>query len=244
MSRFFVDKNTISNNRVYLSAEDSQHAIKVLRLAENDIVTVCDGASFEYDARIIKADKSGVKVELFNQRKADTEPAVRVTLIQCLPKAGKMEVIIQKCVELGVHDIIPVESERSVVKISGSTQNKIERYNRIAYEAAKQSGRGIIPKVRNFTKLNDIDYSEFDFLLVPYEEEHELTLKHYIESSNLLKSASNVAIVIGPEGGIDQKEIEFLRSKGGITLTLGKRILRTETAGMATLAMLFCLLEG
>ena len=89
MSRFFVDKNTISNNRVYLSAEDSQHAIKVLRLAENDIVTVCDGAGFEYDARIIKADKSGVKVELFNQRKADTEPAVELLLFNACLKQEK-----------------------------------------------------------------------------------------------------------------------------------------------------------
>lgn len=244
MHRFFVDENLISDNRTVLSVEDSLHAVKVLRLAENDLITVCDGNGFDYDAKIVMANKSSVELSLLNKRKSETESAVKVTLIQCLPKSGKMEVIIQKCVELGVYDIIPVVSLRSVVKINDSKQTKTERYNRISYEAAKQSQRGIIPKVHNITELTQIDFSEFDCLLVPYEEEQKVSLKRLFIEGKRLKSASKIAVVIGPEGGIAEDEIEFLRSKGGVTLTLGKRILRTETAGMATLAMLFCLLEG
>ncbi|NLB62308.1 MAG: 16S rRNA (uracil(1498)-N(3))-methyltransferase, partial [Clostridiales bacterium] len=173
MHRFFIDENLISDNHAVLSTEDSQHAIKVLRLAENDLISVCDGNSFDYDAKIVSANKTAVELELSNKRNSETESATKVTLIQCLPKSGKMEVIIQKCVELGVYDIVPVESIRSVVKVSKSKQVKTERYNRISYEAAKQSQRGIIPKVHNVTELSKIDYSEFDYLLVPYEEEQE-----------------------------------------------------------------------
>lgn len=154
MHRFFVDKNYIIDNTVTLSSDDSVHAAKVLRLRVGDCVSVCDCSGFDYDAVITHIDKNSVELRLSDRRPTETEADMKITLIQALPKTGKMEVIIQKCVELGVCDFIPIETERCVVKTDKkSTAGKLDRYNKIAYEAAKQSMRGIVPVVHEFSSL-------------------------------------------------------------------------------------------
>lgn len=246
MHRFFVDENSISGNIAKLSVSDSLHAYKVLRLGAGDKICVCDSVGFDYDGIINAASKDCVTVELSDKRPSGTEPDIKISLIQCLPKTGKMEVIIQKCVELGVCDFYPVESERCVVRPEPrSASAKIERYNKVAYEAAKQAVRGIIPCVHDFSRLKDHDFSQYDVVIIPYEEERELTMRAFAESCGALaKKGVRVAIIIGPEGGFEKSEVADITEKGGTAVTLGKRILRTETAGMAAVAMLMGILEA
>lgn len=244
MHRFFTDN--IQGNTAYLSPEDSTHAVRVLRLCEGDVICVCDGHGTEWEAKIVTADKTGVKVELSGERYAETESFFSVSLIQCLPKVGKMEVVIQKCVELGVSDFYPVDSIRCVARPDKkAAKSKVERYNKVAYEAAKQSCRGVIPVVHDYGRLSGFDFSTFDIVIIPYEEEKELTLRAFYEANKArFTDGARVAIVIGTEGGFEPSEVEYVKSCGGTSVTLGKRILRTETAGMATVAMLMGLAEG
>ena len=243
MHRFFTDN--IIEDKAILSHDDSQHAVKVLRLKEGDEVTVCDCRGFDYKGTIISADKNSVELQLSDKRASSTESELNVTLIQCLPKTGKMEVIIQKCTELGVSSFIPAVSKRCVVKTDEkSYSSKVERYNKVAYEAAKQSVRGIIPKVNELSTLDSIDYSAFDVVLIPYEEETNTTVKQFVVNCDKLNNPGvRIAIIIGPEGGFEKSEVDNIVNKGGISVTLGKRILRTETAGMATVAMLMGITE-
>lgn len=244
MHRFFTDN--IDGNTAYLNAEDSVHAVRVLRLCCGDTVCICDGSGSDYDGTIVSADKSCVMLELSGKRPTETESHIKISLIQCLPKTGKMEVIIQKCVELGVCDFYPVLSSRCVVKPDKkSASAKIERYNKVAYEAAKQSVRGIIPVVHPIGSLADFDFSGYDFVIIPYEDEKELTLKAFCDANaERLSHDLNMAVIIGPEGGFEKDEVDRAVSCGGVSVTLGKRILRTETAGMACVAMLMGFTEG
>ena len=244
MHRFFCD-NIIGDTAV-LNAEDSTHAVRVLRLGEGDTVCICDGLGFDYDGEITSADKNAVKVSLSGKRPSETESFIKISLIQCLPKVGKMETIIQKCVELGVCDFYPVESKRCVVRPDKkSAKAKTERYQRVAYEAAKQSMRGIIPRVHEFGNLDEFDFSGYDVVIIPYEEERGLTLKGYVNAhKEKFTEGARVAVVIGTEGGFERAEVEKVIENGGVSVTLGRRILRTETAGMASVAMLMGLLEG
>ena len=245
MHRFFIpDISDISDSKAFLSVEDSRHAVKVLRLGVGDELCICDTLGYDYDGKIVSASPDAVSVSLRNKRPCETESHIKISLIQCLPKSGKMEVIIQKCVELGVCDFYPVESERCVVRVDKkSAQTKLSRYNKIAYEAAKQSGRGIIPKVHGFSTLSEFDFSGYDVVIIPYEEATEPTLKRFV-CEHEIKQGAKIAIVIGTEGGFAKSEVESVVNKGGVSVTLGKRILRTETAGMATVAMLMGLAEG
>ena len=152
MSRFFVNPENISGNTARVHGEDARHITKVLRMTTGEKVVLCDGLGMDYEATITGADKESVSFSIENKTPTLSESPIRVTLFQGLPKSGKMELIIQKCVELGVHEIVPVKAHRSVVKLNSKDEaNKLTRYNRIAYEAAKQSQRGIIPQVLPFT---------------------------------------------------------------------------------------------
>ncbi|MBQ2662014.1 MAG: 16S rRNA (uracil(1498)-N(3))-methyltransferase [Clostridia bacterium] len=242
MSRFFVNLENISENTARIYGEDARHITKVLRMTTGEKVVLCDGLGMDYEATITGADKESVSFSIENKTPTLSESPIRVTLFQGLPKSGKMELIIQKCVELGVHEIVPVKAHRSVVKLNSKDEaNKLARYNRIAYEAAKQSQRGIIPRVLPFTAFKTHDFSRFDAVIVAYEEETERTLKQALSG---LGSAKNIALIIGPEGGLEKDEVNHMVNCGGISVTLGKRILRTETAGMATLAMIMYGLDG
>lgn len=220
-----------------ICGEDVKHISLVLRLREGDLLTLCDCDNMEYTARIQSVEPERVTLKIEDRKPCDAELPYRVTLLQGLPKAGKMETVIQKCVELGASAFIPVMAARSVVKLSAKDfEKKRQRYAKVAQEAAKQARRGTVPEVGELKSFYEIDYSSFDLILLFYEEEQERNLKATLQS--LKQPPRNIAVVIGPEGGIERKEAEHIEKQGGIPLTLGKRILRTETAGMAALAML------
>ena len=235
MHRFFIEPHAVCGNEAVLIGEDVQHIAKVLRLRAGDEVTLCDGAKTEYTARIDSVEKERITLQILETAASKTESAVEITLYQGLPKAGKLETIIQKCVELGIGKVIPFDAERSVVKLSEKDfAKKQPRYQRVAYEAAKQSRRGIIPEVGGLVKLAKEDYSGYDLILLAYEEERGTTLKQALRAK---ADAKRIALIVGPEGGFAPEEADMLIQRGAVSVSLGPRILRTETAGMAMLAM-------
>ncbi|HWR23057.1 MAG TPA: 16S rRNA (uracil(1498)-N(3))-methyltransferase [Feifaniaceae bacterium] len=240
MERFFVDPGAIRGSFAAITGEDVAHIARVLRLKAGDEIRISDGQGVEYRARLTELGKQSVHAELFEKYAVRTEPAHAVTLYQGLPKAGKMEVIIQKCVELGVTAIVPMVTERCVVKPDLDFEKKRVRYQRVAYEAAKQSGRGIVPEVKPLATLSEFPYARHGLTLHAYEGEHARTLKEALRGN----TAKDIAMLIGPEGGFTKEEVERSVACGAQAVTLGSRILRTETAGMAMLAMTLYELEG
>ncbi|MEG1559322.1 MAG: RsmE family RNA methyltransferase [Clostridia bacterium] len=242
MYRFFIDGHN-ENNEATLSKSDSAHAFLVLRLRVGDeIVAVERGV--ELTAIITAASKSEVKISITGEKLVDTEPKTAITLFQCIPKFDKFELIIQKSIELGVFSIIPVRAARCVKRLEDDdVKNKLERFNKIAYEASKQSRRGIVPNIAAPVDLKNINFSEmnFDSVLLAYEGERDRSLKDALKA---LKDPKSLAIFIGPEGGMNRDEVSFLTDQFCIPVSLGKRILRTETAGIAMLASCLYELEG
>jgi 16S rRNA (uracil1498-N3)-methyltransferase len=230
--RVYTSQLSIADKTIHIQGEDAWHMYGVLRLKAGDIVTLCDGAEHECEAKIVSASKDGISLCPGSITHTSTEPAIHVTLFQSIPKAEKMELIIQKCIELGVIQIIPVHTARS---IPGKSNDKSERWQKIAREAARQSGRGIIPTVGRPIKINEIDgmACRHDLFLIAYEEENIQSLASVISK---IPNARDIGIFIGPEGGIAPEEIAQLKSYGGTCVSLGKRILRTETAGLAMLS--------
>lgn len=239
MPKFFVTRDKISNNEIIIDSEDAKHIKKVLRIGVGDTITVCDGVGIDYTAKISGIDDNCVICEVLDSQKCDTEPGIKVTLFQGLPKASKMDYIIQKNTELGICNITPVSMSRCVVKLENkkAEEKKTERWQKIAVEAAKQSGRGIIPMVNSPLTFDEVIESleEYDLVFAPYECEEETRLRDVVEAH---PHAKNIAFIIGPEGGFDPVEIEKLKKAGIKTVTLGKRILRTETAAEAVISML------
>ncbi len=241
MHRFFIEPHAVSGSEAVIIGEDVQHIAKVLRLRVGDEVTLCDGAKTEYTAAIDSVEKERVTLRILETAASKTEPQAEVTLYQGLPKAGKLETIIQKCVELGITKVIPFDADRSVVKLSEKDfAKKQSRYQRVAYEAAKQSRRGVIPEVGGLVKLAKEDFSGYDLILLAYEEERGTTLKQALREK---ADAKRIALIVGPEGGFSPDEADMLIQKGAVSVSLGPRILRTETAGMAMLAMTLYELE-
>ncbi len=217
-----------------MRGDDVKHIAKVLRLHAGDRVQLCDGNGRECEAAIRSVSSDAVVFDTEPWQIAQTEPRTKITLFQCLPKVGKMETIIQKCVEIGVCGFVPVQSERCVVVLKPPYEGRIERWQRVSEEAAKQSRRGVIPQVALPAALDKLDFSGFDTVLAPYENEQTVSLKTALRAS----CGTRVAVVIGPEGGFSDAEIACLVEKGAVSVSLGPRILRTETAGMATAAQI------
>lgn len=232
MPKFFTKSDYIGDKELKIVGEDVSHISKVLRMSPGDGIIVCDGEGNDYDAVITSVSKTEVVAEITGKYVCDAEPSVDVTLYQALPKQGKMEYIIQKNTELGVGKIVPVYTKRCVVKPS----DKTERWNKIAESAAKQCGRGIIPQVMPVISFDEAikQMQEYDLALMPYECEEKNGLKSILNSCEY----KNISIFIGPEGGFDLKEVETAISAGVKTVTLGKRILRTETAASAVLPII------
>lgn len=234
MRRFFSDSVTNDNGLVTLTGDEARHVAVVLRMRPGDELLLIDGKGTEYLSRIESVSDNEAVLNVVESRSSSAEPAVNVSLFQCLPKQGKMELIIQKCVELGIHEIVPTVSRRCVVKIDGK-DGKLVRWNKVAQEASKQCGRAFIPEVKPPVKLSSVDLTHFDAVLLAYENEDVTTLK---ASLNRSKDARSIAVFIGPEGGFESSEAEELIKKGAVSVSLGKRILRTETAGIAALAQI------
>ncbi len=234
MSKFFIPRENIRENTIILDGEDVNHITRVLRFQVGDEITCCDGMGNDYISKIKALDKKEVVCEIVSKRKADTEPEIKVVLIQGVPKAAKMDYIIQKTTELGISEIYPCEMSRCVSKIDGI--KKIERWQKISREAAKQSGRGIVPEVHEPISISEAIevLKSVDVAFVPYECDEGNKLRPILNSVKKPKSA---AFIIGPEGGFDKSEIDEIIKNGIHTVSLGKRILRTETAGEAVLSM-------
>ncbi|MBD5542710.1 MAG: 16S rRNA (uracil(1498)-N(3))-methyltransferase [Lachnospiraceae bacterium] len=245
MYQFFVSPEQIQGNRIIISGKDVNHIKNVLRMKtgeEINIKTGMDGK--EYRCGILEFTEDEVICELYFIKEEDVELPVKVYLFQGLPKSDKMEWIIQKAVELGVYEIIPVASKRAVVKLDEKkAKSKVARWQGISEAAAKQSKRAVIPQVTLPMSFREaLAYCrDMDIKLIPYElaKNMEQTRKA-IEG---IGKNQSVAVFIGPEGGFAEEEIEEAKEAGMLPVTLGKRILRTETAGMCVLAFLLYQLE-
>lgn len=245
MPKFFVANKDIEEQKIVISNEDVNHIKNVLRKKKGDVLTICDrDTGKDYLCEITQiSDK--VNCKILNEIESNAESNIKVTIMQGIPKFDKMELIIQKSVELGVYDIIPIEMKRCIVKLDEKDKNKkIQRWQKIAEVAAKQSGRNVIPKINDVKNIKEICNlcGKYDIVLVTYENEEENKLKYELEK---LKSKRDVkiAIVIGPEGGIDKSEIKMLQENGAKIVTLGKRILRTETVALNCLSVIMYELE-
>ena len=239
MPRFFTAKENINATQLQIDSEDAKHISRVLRMQTGDEITVCDGSGNDYKSKISEISENCITCDIIEKTKSITEPQIQITLFQGLPKASKMDYIIQKNTELGIVRIVPLILSRCVVKLDGKSAEakKTERWQKIANEAAKQSGRGVIPTVMTPMTIDEaIDLSkESDLVFAPYECESDTRLKDIIENE---KSVKTISFFIGPEGGFDITEIEKLKAAGIKPVTLGRRILRTETAAEAVVSML------
>lgn len=248
MPRFYVEDCQDAQTSITITGEDVNHIKNVLRLSMGDAITVCDGAGKEYECEIAEISKEYVYATIVDINQNAAELPCKITLFQGMPKSDKMEFIIQKAVELGAAQIVPVMMKRTVVKLEDKKKDKKrERYQMIAESAAKQSGRGIIPEVAGFMTFREaLQYAEsFDFLLVPYESADGIAYAQEMitQAANLADGAS-IGIFIGPEGGFAKEEIDAAKDAGAKIITLGNRILRTETAGLAVLSILMFQMES
>lgn len=244
MSKFFVDSGNVKENTILITDEDDRkHITKVLRFGIGDQIMVSDTVEFEYDTEIIAIEKDYIEAKILDKQKFAREPELKITLYQGIPKQGKMETIIQKNVELGIHSIVPVFTDRTVIVDHGNFQKKIDRWQKIADEAVKQCKRGIVPRIQREIKFQNMlnEIVKYDLILFPYENEENTSIKDCLRK--LDKKPRDAAIIIGPEGGFSEQEAEALIKAGSQSVTLGKTILRTETAGMAAVAMTMYELE-
>ncbi len=232
MDRFFVDPNNINLDKkeCLIQGDDVKHISKVLRCNIGEKLEICDKNNNEYICEITDITKKEVFLNIIGSVDIKRECDIKIKLYQGLPKGQKMDLILQKLTEVGVSEIIPVITKRSVAKLEDKKDKKIQRWERIVYEAAKQSKRGIIPKVKDPLSFKEalLDMKENSINIVPYEKENSKSIKDAINKSNI----SIVGIFIGPEGGFDEEEINMLQDIGATSISLGPRILRTETASI------------
>lgn len=244
MHRFFVNQNQIEDTWIHIKGSDVNHIRNVLRMKPGEEILVSDGSKMEYTCCIEVLDKEEILVKIVYAQENGLELPSRIYLFQGLPKGDKMEFIIQKAVELGVYEIIPVNTKRCVVKLDSRKEvSKLKRWQAISESAAKQSKRLVIPQVTGVKSFEEaIKFAgQLDIRLIPYE-----LAKAMEETREILEGirpGQSIGIFIGPEGGFEEKEIDMAVNNGILPVTLGKRILRTETAGMTLLAILMYLLE-
>lgn len=251
MPKFFVKTNQINEDEIIILNEDVNHIKNVLRANINDIINVCNSEdSKNYKCRIHRLENDKIVCKIEEQVKSEVEGRVNLTIYQGLPKSDKMELIIQKATELGVSEITPLKMDRCVAVLDGkSEEKKIERWQKIAEVAAKQSGRDIIPKINNvlsIKKLCDL-VKEYNIVLLAYENEKDNSIKsELVKLKQLCKDSDkiNIAVIIGPEGGIANGEVDLLKNAGAKVVSLGNRILRTETVALNVASIIMYELEG
>lgn len=244
MHHFFVTPQQISGDKIRIEGGDVNHMKNVLRMKLHEKAEISDGESRTYLCEVEAYEEDVAVLHILEEMEADTEPASKLYLFQGLPKSDKMELIVQKAVELGVYQVIPVAMKRSVVRLDDKkAAKKAERWNSIAESAAKQAGRSRIPEVTMPLSYNEAlkMAEELDVTLLPYELAGGMEVTR--EVIRQIKSGQSVGIFIGPEGGFEPEEVDAAVSMGAKVITLGRRILRTETAGLATLAVLMFELE-
>lgn len=245
MYRFFVEESQIYNGIVHITGSDVNHIKNVLRMRPGEKILVSTGGEKEYHCAVSDFPEGEVLAAVEEVTAADRELPSGIVLFQGLPKGDKMELIIQKAVELGAMEIVPVEMKRCVVKLDRKkAEKKAERWQTIALGAAKQSKRMQIPTVHTPVTFQQAlaMMAESDVRLMPYENAEGMEGTRRILES--IEPGESIAVLIGPEGGIDEAEVEMAMKAKVEPITLGKRILRTETAGMTVLSILVYLLEG
>ena len=247
MSKFFVDTSAVSGSHIYIEDKsDLHHLTKVLRGKVGMKIDISDGDQWEYETELEELTADCAILRILDKQKFATEPEVRVTIFQGVPKASKMETVIQKTVEIGVDSIVPVFMDRTVVVEKGNFGKKLDRWQKIADEAVKQCKRGIIPQVHENCTFKEmmVMLGEYDLVICPYENEEGYSMKDCLRRlADDGKVPKKAAIVIGPEGGFADKEIDALKDFGAEIVSLGKSILRTETAGLVALTMVMYELE-
>lgn len=278
MSRFFVQPENVGEKTIRIeSREDLHHMMKVLRLSAGDEIDISDSSAWEYRAELVHLDAQCAEARILDKQSFTAEPGVKVTLFQGIPKQGKMETIVQKCVELGAWQIVPVFMARTVVVDKGNFGKKIQRWQKVSCEAVKQCKRGIVPEVAAPMQIADVikAFDGFDLVLFPYENETGVTIKDVLrrELAHLETQArrsgegrvaaeenteqaavegsagqparlpGRIAVIIGPEGGFSAEEAKAIIDAGGRSVSLGRTTLRTETAGLAAIAMIMYELE-
>lgn len=235
MHRFFIDPSQADDKNIKIIGDDVAHISRVLRLRPNDKISACDQCGFDYECTITEISKEEVLAAIDEKTPSASESPLNITLYQGLPKSDKLELIIQKCTELGVNRIVPVVMKRTVVKLRENS-SKDARYSKIALEAAKQSKRSKVPEVSKPMSYGDMlnEISSREALnILPYENEKSTTLKSVLKGGAPI---SDINIIIGSEGGFDDEEIALAEENNIKTVTLGPRILRCETAPIAAVA--------
>lgn len=245
MYRFYVTPQQITETQITISGGDVNHMKNVLRLEVGEWVVICDGNNTDYYCRIESLSQKEVLCHIEKKEQGETELPSRIFLFQGLPKSDKMDWIVQKAVELGVHGIVPVYTRRCVVKLDKKKEEKKqERWQKIAESAAKQCNRGKIPTVEMPVTLAEaFDMAKkLEYNMIPYECAKGIKEAHQIVEE--AARSATIGIFIGPEGGFEPEEVKQAEAAGAKVMTLGKRILRTETAGMALLSILMFQLLG
>ncbi len=243
MYHFFVEEEQVNGENAYISGSDVNHIVNVLRMKIGEELLISVKGDWDYLCKIEEIENDRVNLKLLESMEQRELP-IKLTLLQGIPKSDKLEMIIQKAIELGVSNIIPVKTNRVVVKIEEKKQaSKVARWNAIAQSAAKQSKRSIIPKVLNPQTLDNAleIVKDYGVKLLPYENADGI--KKTKDILNSLDSKNNIAVFIGPEGGFEEAEVKKSTDSGFEVITLGKRILRTETAGLALLSNIMIRLE-
>ena len=242
MQQFFVEKSSINGNKIILEENDINHVVNVLRMKIGEKIRVSDSDNVSYFCHLVEISKENVVAEIDEIDEVGTELNNEIYLFQGLPKGDKMELVIQKAVELGVTKVIPTSMKNCVVKLDDKkAKNKQKRWQTISESAAKQSKRTIIPEVTMPIKYKEaMEFArDLDVILLPYENQRGMEATREIIGN--IKKGQRIGIFVGPEGGFAEDEITGLPDNVSL-ISLGRRILRTETAGLATLAMLvFCL---
>lgn len=234
MHRFFVESDTIKGNEIEIKGSDARHIRDVLRLKTGNTIIAVDGSSVEYKAIIKEMTKDKIICDITEKSEAMKEPVVNVTLAQSIPKREKMETIIKMTTELGIKEIIPVITERVIVQ--GDFKKKVDRWQKIAMEASKQSGRTKMPKIREAAGLEEVLKKVFiyDLAIIPFELHKELSISEILKRKRIY----DIILFIGPEGGFSHEEIQLAKNYGVFPVTLGNRILRVETAAVAATTLI------
>ena len=244
MHHFFTEPSQVHEHEIFIEGSDLNHMRNVLRIKAGEKIGVSDGQGTEYECEMDHYEDECAVLKILSSGKSYSELPSQLYLFQGLPKADKMELIIQKAVELGVYEVIPVATRRAVVKLDAKkAAKKLDRWNAIALSGAKQSGRSIVPEVKPVMNFKEaLSYAKaLDVVLIPYEMAKGMEKTKEIISS--IKEGQKIGIFIGPEGGFDEEEVEAAVESGASSITLGKRILRTETAGLTVLSILMYHLE-
>ncbi len=245
MYRFFAPEENLCGNEMRITGDDVNHIKNVLRMTIGEKVVVSLGKGTDYICTIAELGEKEIQLTIEEEKPAITELPVEITLFQALPKSDKMELVIQKAIELGAARVVPVKTKRCVVKLDDKkAAKKTARWQTIAEAAAKQSGRGIVPEIQDVISFSQaLTMAEsMDTVMIPYElcEDMASSVSVMTEAAK----GKSIGIFIGPEGGFERQEVEEAISHGAKAISLGKRILRTETAGLATLSVLMFLIEG